>query len=93
MCNAKPVCWVGKYPNVGIRYCHDHGWEVTDDKGQTWSFTFRGLTEFQQMHKTLFIDPAYYGQDTEEDRERELFGETLDDGIPDDLFAMLVGTP
>ena len=103
MCNARPVCWVADHPRIGIRYCEElfdkgiyagkpHGWEVTCDKGATWSWSPRGLEEFQQMHPSLTVDSAYtLATDTAEDVERELFGETLDEPIPDDLFAMLVG--
>ena len=103
MCNARPGCWVADHPNIGIRYCDEtfeqgiykgkpHGWETTCDKGATWSWSSRGLEEFQAMWPNLVVDPAYtMAPDTAEDIERELFGETLDEQLPDDLYAMLVG--
>ena len=103
MCNARPVCWVEGHPKIGIRYCEEqfengihagtpHGWEVTCDKGVIWSWSSRGLEDFQAMWPNLVVDPIYTtAPDTAEDIEREVFGETLDDPIPDDLYAMIAG--
>jgi hypothetical protein len=64
----------------------DHGGlEVTDD-GENWYFTFRTWSEVEAMHPTLEAAPAVV--DTEE-RDRELFGETLDEPILDDLYLEL----
>jgi hypothetical protein len=103
MCKPRQVCWVADHPEIGIRYCDEvfengvykgkpHGWETTWDKGATWHFSSRGLEEFQDMWPNLVVDPIYTSApDTAEDIERELFGETLDEPIPDDLYEMLVG--
>jgi hypothetical protein len=60
------------------------GLEVSD--GEYWYFTFRTWSEVEAMHPTLEASPAV--ADTEE-QDRELFGETLDEPIPDDLYLEL----
>ena len=57
------------------------------DWGDGWHFTFRCWAEVERMHPTL--EPAPEVPDTE-DRDREVFGDTLDEPIPDDLWAILV---
>lgn len=56
----------------------------------TWHFTFRGEQEFREMHPTAVI---VEGTDTplevDEDAERELFGDTLDDPIPEELWELI----
>lgn len=63
---------------------------VSWDGGREWHFTFRGEAEFRQMYPNAVGETT---EDTNEDTERELFGETLDDPIPDDLWEMIAGTP
>jgi hypothetical protein len=60
------------------------GWEYSDDNGANWYLTFRSESAIREMHPDL-IDETI---DTS-DMERELFGETLDEPLPDDLAAML----
>lgn len=64
------------------------GWEWSDDGGANWHLTFRTLEEILAMHVTLVPDSDEV-TDTAETDERELFGETLDEEIPDDLAEML----
>lgn len=73
-------------PNSKVAYRHstEHGWEMTPD-GEQWYFTWRALMDILELHPTIEYTP------TDDADERELFGETLDEEIPDDLWAM-VGT-
>jgi hypothetical protein len=61
------------------------GWEWSDN-GTDWYLTFRSRDEIAEMHGDGAIDPT---PEDREDREREAFGETLGDEIPDDLWAMI----
>jgi hypothetical protein len=75
-------------PNSKIRYRNEgQGWECSDDGGETWCFTFRCREEILAMHPSI-VDTT---PDTEAaaDADRELFGETLDEPIPDDMAEML----
>lgn len=70
------------------------GWEWSDDGGVNWHLTFRGKEEIMEMHKTVIEVP----DDTDipdatasEEADREVFGETLDEEIPEDLWEMLSG--
>ncbi len=73
-----------KVPGTKIAYKQgNHGTEVSLDDGETWSFTFRSMSEVLEMHPTLT------GYNPDSDSERELFRETLDDEIPDDLWEMI----
>ncbi len=73
-------------PGTKIAYKQgEYGIEVTYDGEETWGFTFRSISEIRQMHPTL-VGPA---EDNSEDNEREIFGETLDDHIPDDMWDMI----
>jgi hypothetical protein len=87
-CDSMPECVVADRPTTRFRYCKTHEiWEV--NWGDGWHFQQRNLPEIREMHPSLAIDPAYTA-DADED-ERELFGETLDNLIPDDLYEMLQG--
>lgn len=60
------------------------GWEYSDDGGITWYFTFRCESEIRAMW------PNIQGECTVDDeQDREIFGDTLDEPIPDDLWEML----
>jgi hypothetical protein len=63
------------------------GWEWTDDGGERWNLTFRSRQEILDMHRTA-VDDSPEVMSTA-DVERELFGETLDEPIPDDFAEML----
>ena len=63
------------------------GWEYSDDGGQTWYLTFRTESEIRAMHN--ITDDGTSEQGPDEDAEREVFGETLDAPIPDDLWAAI----
>lgn len=62
------------------------GWEWSNDK-ITWYFTFRTESAIREMHPDLIDDSMDRAND--EEREREIFGETLDDPIPEDIWEML----
>ena len=54
------------------------------DWGDGWHYTFRTWPEIEQMHPTLEPMPV------DADEDREVWGETLDEEIPDDLMAYLI---
>jgi len=64
------------------------GWEYSDDGGKMWYFTYRTIDEIRLMKHAVIVGGESPAEDNE-DRERELFGETLDEEIPDDLWAMI----
>jgi hypothetical protein len=63
------------------------GWEYSDD-GSTWYFTFRTETEIRRMWPG--IEGTAPDPEAARDVELEVFGDTLDEPIPDDLAAMLL---
>lgn len=64
-----------------------NGPEWSPDDGETWYFTFRDYHAFEEMHgETLLVAGSEAPDDQE---EREIFGETLDEPIPDALWAMI----
>jgi len=75
-----------------IRYRNIDGPEVSNDSGLTWYFTFRVESEFREMWNNHTITGHIPQHDDERDAELELFGETLDDPIPDDLADMILDT-
>lgn len=76
-------------PGTKIRWKYDGGSQMSDDGGENWYWTFRGLEEFRQMHKTLVPMTGPESVSSDEDSGREIFGETLDEEIPDDLWEMI----
>lgn len=60
-----------------------HGPETTSD-GKEWSFTFRSLSEWREMFPTAIPVTTQPGEE-----DREIYGDTLDEPIPDDLWEML----
>lgn len=66
------------------------GPEWTHDGGETWYYTFRSQSEFEAMHGPMELVGGTSAPDSD-DAERELFGETLDEPIPDDLWEMIKG--
>lgn len=81
------ICWI--VPGTDIKYRHSklNGMEVSEDNGATWSFTFRSIEELRRMHSNLKLDSPY--TETIESDEREVFGETLDEEIPEDLWTII----
>ena len=77
----------------GTKICYRNseadGWLVSWDGGEIWNFQRRSLAEILDMHPSIVTS----NQKETQDRERELFGETLDDPIPDDLWEMLSCRP
>lgn len=61
------------------------GWEWTDN-GLDWYLTFRTRAEIAEMHGDGAIEPT---ADDREAADREIYGETIDEEIPDDLWAMI----
>lgn len=80
-----------------VRFKRDHdGNQVSSDGGETWQFTFRGEREFREMWRNHTITTSedhvrYETDEDERDAELEIFGETLDEPIPEDLADMLFG--
>jgi len=64
----------------------EQGPQTSCDGGKTWSFTFRGREEWLQMFPDA-QETEKTPPETDEDRLRETFGETLDDPLPDDFVA------
>jgi hypothetical protein len=78
-----------KCPQLLVRYSAKDGFERTDTKDrQGWHFTYPPLQNewdnLEPIEGTPVVDEA-----DKEDEEREIFGETLDEPIPDDLWAMI----
>ena len=69
--------------NVRFKDSDRGGLEV--DWGDGWHFTFRTWPEVERMHANL--EPAPEVPDTE---DREVFGDTLDEPIPGELWEMLI---
>jgi len=70
----------------------NRGWEYSDDGGKTWYFTFRGELEIRKMHPDLInIHASSVSRERQvsDEQELELFGETIDEPLPDDLVEML----
>lgn len=75
-------------PQTKIRYRNgENGGETTYDNGATWNFTFRSPSEWREMFPSAVIISDSSMKDIQ---EREIFGETLDEPIPDDLWEMIV---
>lgn len=72
---------IGK--NIAYKDSDRGGLEV--DWGDGWHFCQRSWSEVEQMHPNLESAPIV--PDTE---DREIFGDTLDEPIPDELWEMLV---
>jgi hypothetical protein len=73
-------------PNTKLRYRRSDkgGWEYSDDCGVTWYFTFRSESEIRAMWPNI---EGSCPMDNELDFE--IYGDTLDEPIPDDLREML----
>jgi hypothetical protein len=65
------------------------GWEYSDNGGETWYFTFRTESEIRDMWPG--IEGTVPDPEAKRDTELEVFGDTLDEPIPDDLAVMLIG--
>lgn len=59
---------------------------VSCDNGETWSYTFRGLEEFKRLHPTL---QPIGGESDSQEFDGEVWGETLDEPLPDDLIEYI----
>jgi hypothetical protein len=83
------ICWI--VPGTDIKYRHStlNGMESSIDNGATWSFTFRTIAELQKMWPSLTLDSPYTERIESDSDERELFGETLDEEIPEDLWTII----
>lgn len=83
-----------KVKGTKVRWKNDQdGCQVSDDGGLTWYFTFRGEQEFRQMWNKYQIIESRTQQDLDDlyDSDLEVFGDTLDEPIPQDLADMLGG--
>ena len=84
-------------PNKDIAFKYEDkiwqsSWERDCEGNRIWNFTFRGEEEIRKLHPSIIEIPLPYDlSNTELDNEREIFGETLDEEIPDDLWEMING--
>jgi hypothetical protein len=66
------------------------GMLTSTDNGKTWYFTFRSTREIEVMgYIPVDNKPTVDEAENTRMQERELFGETLDEELPDDLCEML----
>ncbi len=77
---------LGSETDIAYRESEMGGLEVTYEN-LGWFFTHRTWNEVERMHPTL--EPAPARPASQADEERECFGETIDEPIPDDLVEML----
>ncbi len=76
-----------KVPGSKLTYRESsHGGLEWSEDGETWYLTFRTLPEVIEMHPT--IERA--GMPESDNHEREIFGDTLDEPIPDEYWEMLI---
>ena len=85
------MIWQVPGKKLAYRKSDQGGMEYSDDDGQTWYLTFRTLSEIIEMHPTI-VGPSVEDAERAEMAEREIFGETLDEEIPEDLWEMIGGT-
>ena len=78
---------LGSKTNIIYRDSDRCGLEYTYENTDVWYLTWRTWADVEAMHATLEPTPVIVES---EDREREIFGETLDDPIQDDLWDMLM---
>jgi hypothetical protein len=76
---------LGNKTPIAYRESKRGGLEVTHENWG-WFFTHRTWGEVGRMHPTL--EPAPAKPASQEEQERECFGETVDEPIPDDLGEM-----
>lgn len=78
-----------KVPKTKILFREDKelGPLVSCDNGETWMYTYRGLEEFREMHPTL--EPVGQLEGTAPEFDGEVWGETLDEPLPDDLIEYI----
>lgn len=79
---------LGSRTHIAYRESERGGLEVTYEN-LGWFFTHRTWGEVEEMHPALEPAPAKLA--SREEQERECFGETIDEPIPDDLWEMLQG--
>jgi hypothetical protein len=83
------LCWIVPGTNIKYRYSKKNGMESSEDNGVTWSFTFRSIEELRKMWPSLRLDSQYTETIDTESEQREVFGETLDEEIPEDLWTII----
>ena len=85
--------WIVPDSTIRFKLEPENPMQVSSDNGETWSWTFRSIEELQQMHPSMKeLNPEVNQETLDEDEEmleRELFGETLDDEIPEDIWDMV----
>ena len=77
---------LGSETHIAYRESERGGLEATYGN-LGWFYSQRTWREVEKMHSTL--EPAPAEPASQEEQERECFGETLDEPIPDDLWEML----
>jgi hypothetical protein len=77
-------------PKTKLLFRYDNGWQYSDDNGNTWYRTFRSEEEIRTMHPTIQQISGEQEQPDHEQEERELFGETLDEPLPDDFYGYIL---
>lgn len=78
-----------QYPQLLVRCSAKDGFERTNTKEREgWRFTYPPLqNEWDDLEPIEGTPPV--AEADKEDEDREIFGETLDEPIPDDLWAMI----
>lgn len=76
---------------TSIRWrCNNEGWERSDGKqdGNRWYFSYPPSSP---VYKDIVLIPDNEPEPVKDEElaEREVFGETLDEPIPDDLWEMI----
>ncbi len=72
------------------KHVNGDGWQYSDDNGATWYRTMRTDAEVQRMCKNGYgvIDDVPILPEPED--ELEIFGDTLDEPIPDDFAEYIL---
>lgn len=90
---SKARNWIVPKSEIRFKLEPEKPMQVSTDDGETWMWTFRSIEELQQMHPSMKeLNPEVNQETLDEDEEmleRELFGETLDEEFPDDLWDMI----
>jgi len=75
---------VGGALKEGTLFKNENGWQRSHN-GEDWSWSYSPSFYFATLIPVIDTETVSF----DEDQERELFGETLDEPIPDDLFESI----
>lgn len=80
---------------IAFRYDTEFGMQTTWDGGLMWHFTFRSESEIREMWSDVvgeLIDTEDRGVLISFDEDREVFGDTLDEPIPEEFWEIISDT-